>query len=128
MARAAQEITDAELAVLQLLWELSQATVRQLADRLYPGGGASQYATVQKFLERLEIKGFVHRTAGSAANVFSPAIAREEVIGRRVRSVAEKLCGGSLASLVTHLVRTQRLTSEERRSLRALIDELDKAK
>jgi BlaI family transcriptional regulator, penicillinase repressor len=126
MARVAQEITDAELAVLQLLWELSLATIRQLTDRLYPGGGASQYATVQKLLERLETKGFVHRDRAAASNVFSPAIAREEVIGRRVRSVAEKLCGGSLASLVTHLVRTQRLTTEERRSLRALIDELDK--
>jgi predicted transcriptional regulator len=39
--------------------------------------------------------------------------------------MAEKLCGGSLTPLLTHLVRAERLTAKQRQELRALIDELD---
>ncbi len=49
----------------------------------------------------------------------------EDLIGRRLQDMAEKLCGGSLTPLLTHLVRTKGLTARERQELRGLIDELD---
>ena len=61
MARTPQDVTDAELAVLQVLWEEGPLPIRSLADVLYPGGKTAQYATVQKLLERLEGKGCVAR-------------------------------------------------------------------
>jgi BlaI family transcriptional regulator, penicillinase repressor len=125
MARTPQDVTDAELAVLQALWDGGPATIRHLTDALYPGGSAAQYATVQKLLERLEGKGCVARDRRPAAHAFAAAIGREDLIGRRLRDVAEKLCGGSLTPLLTHLVRTRRLSSRERQELRALIDDLD---
>ena len=76
-------------------------------DRLYPGEGTSKYGTVQELLERLEAGGYVTR-GSTAAHVFTAAVDRDELIGRRLRSVAEKLCGGSVTPLLTHLMR-QRL-------------------
>ncbi len=67
MARTPHDVTDAELAILQLLWENREATIRYLTDSLYPHGGTAQYATVQKLLERLETKGFVRRDRAGAA-------------------------------------------------------------
>ena len=128
MARTPQDITDAELGVLQVLWDHGPSTIRQLTDALYPEGGVAQYATVQKLLERLEAKGCVRRDRGAAVHVFAADIRRDELIGRRLRAVAEKLCGGSLTSLLTHLVQTTRLSARERQELRDLIDELDKPK
>src|SRR5215469_641806 len=125
MARTPQDVTDAELAVLQVLWDGGPATIRQLTDILYPGGGAAQYGTVQKLLDRLESKDCVRRDRASTAHTFSAAIAREELIGRRLQDMAEKLCGGSLTPLLTHLVRARRLSARERQELRDLIDELD---
>jgi BlaI family transcriptional regulator, penicillinase repressor len=125
MARTPQDVTDAELAVLQVLWDEGPATIRRLTDVLYPAGGAAQYATVQKLLERLEAKGYVGRRRTGAAHLFSAAVPRDELIGRRLQDVAEKLCGGSLTPLLTHLVRTRRLSARERQELRDLIDELD---
>ena len=61
MARTPQDITDAELAVLQVLWEQGPATIRRITELLYPQGGTSHYATVQKLLERLETKACVRR-------------------------------------------------------------------
>ncbi len=124
MARTPQDVTDAELAVLQLLWDGGPATIRQLTDVLYPGGGAAQYGTVQKLLDRLEAKGCVRRDRTPAAHTFAAAIEREDLIGRRLQDMAEKLCGGSLTPLLTHLVRTRRLSARERQELRDLIDEL----
>ncbi len=126
MGRTRQDITDAELAVLQVLWDQGPATIRQLTDALYPPGSAAHYATVQKLLERLEAKRCVTRDRGAAVHVFAAAISREDLIGRRLRAVAEKLCGGSLTPLLTHLVRTTRLTTRERQELRDLIAELDR--
>jgi BlaI family transcriptional regulator, penicillinase repressor len=126
MARTPQDVTDAELAVLQVLWETGPATIRQLRDRLYPGEGTSKYGTVQKLLERLMQGDYVTRQESAGAHVFTAVVDRDELIGRRLRSVAEKLCGGSVTPLLTHLMRTQRLSAAEREELRALIDELDK--
>ncbi|HJT79122.1 MAG TPA: BlaI/MecI/CopY family transcriptional regulator [Gemmataceae bacterium] len=125
MARTPRDVTDAELAVLQVLWDRGPATVRLLTDTLYPEGTAAQYATVQKLLERLEAKGCVLRDRRPWPHVFQATIDRDELIGRQLRAVAEKLCGGSLAPLLTHLLRPENLSSRERKELRQFMDDLN---
>jgi predicted transcriptional regulator len=125
VARTPQDITDAELAVLQVLWQQGPATIRRITEVLYPAGGSSHYATVQKLLERLEAKACVSRDRGGAVHVFAAAVDRDALIGRRLQSLAEKLCGGSWTPLLTHLLQARRLSAADRQALRALIDELD---
>jgi predicted transcriptional regulator len=125
MARTARDITDAELAVLQVLWDKGPATIRRITEELYPSGGTASYATVQKLLERLEGKGCVQRDRKGPVHLFTASIDRDELVGRRLQSLAEKLCGGSWTPLLTHLVQAKKLSSAERQALRALIDELD---
>jgi predicted transcriptional regulator len=124
MARTPQDVTDAELAVLQVLWQAGPATRRQIADELYPGGGPAQYTTVQKLLERLEAKGHVGRSAGGGPLTFRATLGREELIRRRLRDVADKLCGGSLTPLLMNLVRCGPLGAAELRELQELIEGL----
>ena len=124
MPRDFQDLPDAELSVLNELWDRGPATIRQLTDALYPKGAPAHYATVQKLLERLEAKGCVMRDRSSLAHVFRAVMERDELIGRRLQAVAEKLCGGSLTPLFTSLVRSTRLSARERRELRALMEEL----
>jgi predicted transcriptional regulator len=125
MARTPQDVTDRELEILQLLWDQGPSTIRQITDVVYPQGDTAQYATVQKLLERLEEKGFVRRKKSAPANIYSATIGRADLIGRRLQDMAEKLCGGSLTPLLTHLVRQRRLSATERQELRDLIDQLD---
>jgi predicted transcriptional regulator len=123
MPREAQDITEAELAVMQRLWEIGRASIRQLTDSLYGAdAGPAQYATVQKQLERLQAKAFVQRDRSLYVHVFSPTVNRDELIGRRIRAMAEKLCGGSLVPILSHLARTRGLSPKERQALRQLID------
>ncbi len=123
-----QDVTDAELALLQSLWDAGPATIRQLVLRVYKQGGASVYATVQKLLDRLESKGFVRRDRAAQVHIFQAAVDREELIGRRLRAVADSLCGGSLSPLLSHLVEDRGLSDAERRELRGLIERLDRKK
>jgi predicted transcriptional regulator len=125
MARSPQDVTDKELEILQVLWDQGPVTIRQIADQLYPEGGAAQYATVQKLLDRLEEKAYVIRERRQPAHTFVAAVARGELIGRRLQAMAEQLCGGSLTPLLTHLVKAKRLSARERQELRELIDNLD---
>ena len=121
-----QDVTDAELAVLQVLWERGSATIRQLTDVLYPDGNEAHYSTVQKLLERLESKRHVRRDRGGHAHRFSARTDRDTLVGHRLRVMAEKLCGGLMAPLLTHLVRAEALSGVERQELRDLIDKLDR--
>src|SRR6478672_4179087 len=125
MGRPAQDITESELAVLRILWDRQPATIRQLSDILYPKGEAAQYATVQKLLDRMEAKGYVKRDRTLFVHMFSAVLDRDQLIGRRLRSLAEMLCDGSLTPLLTHLARADDLTEKDRRALRAIMDEIE---
>ncbi len=71
MARkSSKDVTEAELTILQAIWEHGPATIRQLAERVYGEGGASTYATVQKLLDRLESKGTCSATGARASTCF----------------------------------------------------------
>jgi BlaI family transcriptional regulator, penicillinase repressor len=126
MERTPQDVTEAELAVLQVLWDRQPTTIRQIVEVLYPPATEANYATVQKLLERLEAKGHVARDRSRHAHLFTARTSRDALVGRRLRAVAEQLTGGLLAPLLTHLVRAETLSPQERREIRALIDQLDR--
>ena len=128
MARTPQDVTDTELAILQILWDQGPSTRRQITDVLYPRSGPAQYATVQKLLERLEAKGFVAaKNRGQGVLTFAVSVDRDELISRKLQEMAEKLCGGSLAPILSHLARTRALSQSERQALRELVDAPDGA-
>ncbi len=126
MARNPQDVTDTELAVLQVLWENGPSTRRQITDLLYPDGGPAHFTTVQKLLERLEKKGHVTRDSGDGPVSFTAITDREVLISRRLLDVADKLCGGSLTPLLMNLVRAKPLTPGEVQELQDLLQELSK--
>jgi len=99
--------------------------VRRLTELLYPSGGASEQGTVYKLLERLEAKACVRRDRSGGVYEFRAAVARDDVIGRELEALVEKMCGGSLQPLLSNLVRVKRLTPEELRDLLALVNSLD---
>jgi BlaI family penicillinase repressor len=133
MARDKQDITEAEMAIMQVLWRRAAqgqaapgASTRQIADELYGGrAGVAQYGTLQKQLERLEAKGFVRRDRSLFVHLFSAATDRNEILGRRVREMVDQLCEGSLAPVLNHLFKAKPLSAEERQALRDLIDSED---
>ncbi len=125
MGRAAREITDAELSVLNELWQRESATVQELTESLYGNTAPALLATVRKLLDRLESEGCVTRDRTLWPHHYRALLKREELAGRRLQEAADELYEGDLAPLLTNLVRSQKLTPEDRDNLRKMLDELD---
>jgi BlaI family penicillinase repressor len=125
--RPLPSVTGAELKVLETLWERGEATIGELRDVLYPDGGGSKFATVQKLLARLVAKKLVGRRKDSSNWIFKPLVARDDLIGGELRRVADRLGGNSMTPLLTYLVETSELTAKERAHLRQLLDEQPEA-
>lgn len=116
-------LANAELAVMELLWDHDRMTARQIREQLYPDATKSQHGTVQRLLQRLENKGYVDRDRSISIHFFSAAISRQTYAGQQLQSLADRLTAGSIAPLITHLVQQQKISRDEIRRLRAILDE-----
>ncbi len=125
MAKPAREITDTELSLLNELWQRPSATVQELTEVLYGNTAPALLATVRKLLDRLEVEGCVSRDRMKWPHRYSAILKREELAGKRLQEAADELYDGDLAPLLTHLVRSQKLTVKDREDLRKMLDELD---
>lgn len=120
-----RDVTAAELAIMEQLWDRGTASAKDLSLSLYGADSASEVATVQKLLSRLENKGCVGRDRDRWPHLFHAILTREELISQRLQATADELCDGTLSSLLTHLVRSKKFSSKQRQNLRKLLEDLD---
>ena len=118
------QITDGELSILEVLWERGEATTRQITTALYEEVTDPKMATVQKLTERLEAKGSVERDRSERAHRFRPLVSHEQFLRSRLQVLADRLCDGALAPLVTTLLQSKGISRHERTELRKLVDDL----
>ena len=116
--------TDAELAILRVLWQRGAGTVRQVQEELSltrPVG----YTTVLKFLQIMTAKGLVCRDESRRTHVYQARLARERTQRQLVRDIVERAFGGSSAQLVAQALTTGSTSPAELREIRKLLDELE---
>jgi BlaI family penicillinase repressor len=116
-------LANAELAIMDLLWESERLTARQIREQLYPDAAKAQHGTVQRLLQRLEDKGYVERDRSLPVHLFSSALSRETYAGRQLESLANKLTAGSIAPLITHLVEKKKISPDEIERIRTILSE-----
>ena len=116
-------LANAELAVMELLWDESGLTARSIRETLYPDAPKAQHGTVQRLLQRLEEKGFIERDKSLPVHRFSAAVSREAYASGQLEALAAKLTGGSIAPLITHLMQEEKIGSDEIKRLRRILDE-----
>lgn len=121
-----EKLTNAEMAVMELLWNSEQLTARQIREQLYGDSDKAQHGTVQRLLQSLEKKGFVQRDRSLGVNLFSATTSREAYGGAQLESLANSLTGGSIAPLLTHLLDEKKLEKSEIKRLRKLLEEAQK--
>ena len=118
-------ISEAELEVLKVLWEQGPGTVREINTTLHHQGRRWAYSTVQTLLQRLESKGHVRSDKTGPAHVYRDAVSREDLLSRRLRELADQYCDGTASPLLLALVGDSRLTADEIKQLRQLLDQLE---
>lgn len=109
-------LTRFELEIMDVLWRLQEASVREVCDALADKKRPA-YTTVQTIVQRLEQKGAVKRTRkiGNAL-MFSPTVSRKSAY-RRVVDDLLSLFGGEAQPVVAHLLESGKLTLEDLKSL-----------
>ncbi len=110
---------------MDLLWENDRMTARQIRERLYPDATKAQHGTVQRLLQRLEDKGYVERDRTLSVHFFSAAISRQTYAGQQLESLADRLTAGSFAPLITHLVEEKKISRDEIKRIRVILDDLE---
>lgn len=118
-----QQLANAELAIMDLLWERDRLTARQIREQVYPDASKAQHGTVQRLLQRLEDKGCVLRDRDLSVHLFSAAISRQAYAGGQLEMLASKLTAGSFAPLITHLVKANKISRDEIEKIRAILDD-----
>lgn len=125
MSRRRPMLSDTELEVLKVLWELGSGTVRELHDLVGRRGRRWAYTTVLTLLGRLEAKGYAASDKSGLAHVFRPMVSREKLLRQRLSRLADELCEGTATPLVQALVQGHRFSAAEIEQFRQLLDRLE---
>lgn len=119
--------TEAELDILNVLWRLGPATVRQAHEEL---GAARdwQYSTTLKVMQVMAAKGLLKRDESERSHVYSPAVGRDETQKMLVGRLIDRVFEGSIRSLMLGALDAKRASKKELVELREMIEKREKEK
>lgn len=112
--------TERELDVMAVLWDRGSATVAEVRDAL---SDELAYTTVLTVLRTLEEKGYVDHVEEGKAHRYRPLVARDKAGRSALTRLVRKVFRGSPEMLLTQLVSDRKLTAEELKRMRQLLDE-----
>ena len=113
--------TDAELAILRILWERGACTVRQVHDALSRERQVA-YTTALKMLQIMTEKGLVRRDDSDRTHIYQSRLTEEQTQRQLVRDLVDRAFGGSASKLVLQALASKRATAEELVEIRKLIE------
>ncbi len=116
--------TKSELAILQVVWNVGEVTVRQVHEHLSESREIG-YTTVLKLMQLMTEKGLLLRAEQGKAHVYRAAEASSTAKQSLVEDFIEKAFSGSAHDLVMHALNSRRSRPEELAEIRALIDRLE---
>ena len=115
--------TDAELAILRVLWRDGPSTVRTVHEAA-KGPKGQGYTTILKLLQIMAAKGLVDRDESGRSHVYRARRPEGETQGRLLDDLMERAFGGSASRLVMQALASKRATPEDLAEIRRRIDEL----
>lgn len=116
--------TDAELAILRVLWRRGPSTVRQVhedLERRSPTG----YTTVLKLMQIMTEKGLVERDESQRAHVYVARLPEEQTLGQLVGDLLDRAFEGSSSRLVMRALESRPATRAELAEIRRLLDSME---
>jgi BlaI family penicillinase repressor len=116
--------TDAELAILRILWAQGSCTVRQVHDALSRERPAA-YTTALKMLQIMTEKGLVRRDESERTHIYQSRLTEEQTQRQLVRDLLDRAFGGSASKLVLQALSARRASQEELSEIRKLLESRD---
>jgi BlaI family penicillinase repressor len=121
MGRTPPRPTDAELAILRVLWQRGPSTVRQVHEAL--ATRETGYTTTLKLMQIMAEKGLVLRDESARTHVYSAKLSEADTQTQLVKDLMERAFGGSAKTLVMRALTAEATSPEELREIRKLIDD-----
>jgi len=115
-------LTDAELRLMDVIWDRGAASVGEVVDAM-PKRTPLAYSTVLTTLRILEEKGYLRHVKEGRAFIYHPAVGRDEARDTAVGHLVRRFFGGSHGQLALNLVDKKRIDSAELKHLRRKIKE-----
>jgi predicted transcriptional regulator len=119
----AERISDAEHAVMEVLWRRAPLTATEVGDALTEDRDWSPQ-TVKTLLSRLVAKQVVAHEADGRRYLYRPLVARDAYVTDESQRLVDRLFGGKLTPLVAHLAETQQLSDTDIEEIEALLKAL----
>jgi BlaI family transcriptional regulator, penicillinase repressor len=116
--------TDAELAILRVLWSRGPSTVRQVHEAI-SRDRETGYTTVLKLMQIMTEKGLVERDESERTHVYQVRFTQEQTQQRLVSDLLDKAFGGSASQLVMRALEAKPASADELAQIRRLLDELE---
>lgn len=116
--------TDAELAILRVLWQRGPSTVRDVHEELSQHS-ATGYTTVLKLLQIMTDKGLVVRDEANRAHIYEARHSEQKTQRQLLGDLADRAFGGSAAKLVLQALSGRKASSDELSTIRELLDRLE---
>jgi len=116
--------TDAELAILSVLWQRGASTVREVHDALSATHDTG-YTTVLKLLQIMTDKGLVTRDESQRAHVYSSRYSEQRTQRQLLGDLIDRAFRGSPASLVMQALSATHASAEELTAIRQLLDRME---
>ena len=116
--------TDAELEILQVLWDHGPCSVRFVNDELSKNKEVG-YTTTLKLMQIMAEKGIAERDTSSRRHLYEAAIPRDEAQNRLLKKLADLAFGGSAVRLAMQALGDEKASKNEITELRALLDQLE---
>ena len=115
-------LTEAELRLMNVLWDRGPSTVKDVLGAL-PADPPLAYTTILTTLRILEDKGYLEHEKDGRAFLYKPRVPRDQARQSAVRQILSRFFENSAEQLVLNLLKTEKLSSAEMKSLRKLIKE-----
>jgi predicted transcriptional regulator len=117
--------TDAEMAILGVLWRCGPSTVRQVWEQLNTSRQTG-YTTVLKIMQIMFEKGLLARDEAERSHVYKPRLSEARTQRQVVGHLLDKVFSGSAPKLVMQALAARKATPEELAEIRRLLDELER--
>ena len=119
--------TDAELAILGVLWQRGPSTVREVHEELERSREV-RYTTTLKQMQLMHEKGLVERDESNRAHLYQPAEPEESALRRVAGDMLDRVFGGSAEKLVMHAVKAGEVSDAELRRIRQMLERMENEK
>lgn len=119
--------TESELEILALLWELKEASVRQIHERLAETKDTG-YTTTLKIMQIMHAKGMVSRDEQNRSHIYRPLTNQKETQKSLLKNLVNTAFGGSAQNLVMQALGQENPSKEDLNEIRAFLDQLEQEK